>query len=106
MVKKILTEAGFIEGKTFKETRFIKPPKTSYAIYLDSIVRRGGDSINLIKEHNYSIELYSYVPDSESEAKIENVLDEYAIQFEKSERYWIDSEQLDQVVYTFDYFEK
>lgn len=106
MVKSILTGAGFIQGKTFKETRFLKPPKTSYCIYLDNFTRRGADSVNLIKEHNYTIELYSYTVDAEAEAKIEQALDEYPIAYEKSERYWLDTEQLYQVVYTFDYIEK
>lgn len=106
MVKSILTGAGFIQGKTFKETRFLKPPKTSYCIYLDDVTRRGADSANLITEHNYTIELYSYTVDAEAEAKIEQALDEYPIVYEKMSRNWLDSEQLYQVVYTFDYIEK
>jgi uncharacterized protein (UPF0305 family) len=106
MVKSILTDSGFIEGKTFKETRFLKPPKTSYAIYLDNFTRRGGDSVNLIKEHNYAIELYSYTVDSEAESRIEQTLDKYALEYAKSERYWLETESLYQVVYTFDHIEK
>ena len=33
MVKNILTQAGFVEDETFKETRFIKPPKVTHAIF-------------------------------------------------------------------------
>jgi hypothetical protein len=106
MVKTLLTEAGFIEGKTFKETRFLKPPKTSYCIYLDNFTRRGGDSVNLIKEHDYTIELYSYSVDVEAETNIELALAGHAIDYDRSERYWLDSEQLYQVVYTFNYIEK
>ena len=36
MVKKVLTDAGFIENKTFKECRFLFFLTTIYAIYLDS----------------------------------------------------------------------
>ena len=43
MVKEILTESGFVEGETFEETQFISPPKTTYAIFLDSFTRRGAD---------------------------------------------------------------
>ena len=106
MVKEILTRAGFVEGKTFKETRFLTPPKTTYAIYLDSFKGRGADKLNLIKEHNYTIELYSYKPDSKGESNIEAVFDEMGIEYDKSERYWLDSEQLYEVVYTFDFIEK
>lgn len=106
MVKRILTGAGFVEGKTFKETRFLKPPQTTYAVYTDSYKRRGADSVNLITEHNYTIELYSYKPDPTAEAKIEKMFDTLSIEYEKSERYWLDTESLYQIVYTFYIIEK
>ena len=106
MVKKVLTGAGFEEGKTFKETRFLKPPKTTYAVYMDSFTRRGADGLNLIKDHDYTIELYSYTPDPEAEARIEAILDELGLEYDKNDRYWIQEEQLYQVVYTFRFVEK
>lgn len=106
MVKKILTGAGFVENKTFKETRFVNPPKTTYAIYEDSYTRRGADSRNLVTEHYYTIELYSYKADPSAEAKIEAILDELGIEYEKSGRIWIESEGLYEVVYTFNFIEK
>ena len=106
MVKQILTGAGFEEGKTFKETRFLKPPKTTYAVYMDSFTRRGADGLNLIKEHNCTIELYSYAPDPEAEAKIETIFDILGLEYDKGDRYWIQEEQLYQVVYTFNFIEK
>lgn len=106
MVKQVLTGAGFEEGKTFKETRFLKPPKTTYAIYTDSFTRRGADGLNLIKEHDYTIELYSYTPDPEAEARIEIILDELGLEYNKDDQYWIQEEQLYQVVYSFRFIEK
>lgn len=106
MVKQILSEAGFEEGKTFKETRFLKPPKSTYAIYLDSYISRGSDKSNMLKEHSYTIELYSQTPDPEAEYRIENVLDTMGLEYEKQDRYWIQEEQLYQVSYDFDYIEK
>lgn len=106
MVRKILTESGFIENKTFKETRFLTPPTSTYAIYLDAFIRRGADNLNLIKAHIYTIELYSYAPDADAESRLESTLDKYGIEYEKEERYWIQSEQLYQVVYTFNFIEK
>jgi hypothetical protein len=106
MVKQVLTGAGFVEGKTFKETRFLKPPKTTYAVYMDSFTSRGADGLNLIKDHNYTIELYSYAPDPEAEAKIEESFDNLGLEYEKDPRYWIQEEQLYQVVYTFNHIEK
>ena len=106
MVKQVLTGAGFEEGKTFKETRFLKPPKTTYAVYMDSFTRRGADGLNLIKEHDYTIELYSYTPDPEAEASIETMLDELGLEYNKDDRYWIQEEQLYQVIYSFRFIEK
>lgn len=106
MVKEILTGAGFVENKTFKETRFLKPPKSTYAVYMDSFTSRGADGLNLIKEHDYTIEVYSSKADLKAEERIEKILDELGIEYEKDPRYWIQEEQLYQVVYTFNYIEK
>ena len=106
MIKTVLTKAGFIEGKTFKETRFLTPPKSTYAIYLDSYDASGADNKNLIRDHTVSIELYSYKPDPNAEKNIESAFDELGIEYSKSDRYWHDEEQLYQTVYTFEYFEK
>jgi hypothetical protein len=106
MVKEVLTGAGFVENETFKETRFLKPPKSTYAVYFDSFTRRGADGLNLVKEHDYTIELYSYKADPEAEAKIEAMLDNLGIEYDKADRVWIQEEQLYLVVYTFDYIEK
>ena len=106
MVKRILTEAGFVEDETFTETQFISPPRKTYAVYHDSFTRRGADGVNLLKEHSITIEVYSEFPDPEAEARIEAVLDKYGIEYDKADRYWIQAEQLYQVVYTFDYIEK
>ena len=106
MVRRVLTGAGFEEGKTFKETRFLKPPKTTYALFMDSYTRRGADGLNLITDHMYTIELYAYKADPEAEARIEAMLDQLGLEFEKDERYWIQEEQLYQTVYRFDYIEK
>lgn len=106
MVKKILTDAGFVENKTFKETRFLKAPRETYAVFMDSFTRRGADNLNLIKEHFYTIELYSYVPDPDAEARLEAQFDARGIEYEKQSRYWIEEEQLFQVVYSFEFTEK
>lgn len=106
MVKQILTNAGFIDGETFKETRFLKPPKETYAVFSDSFNRRGADGLNMLKEHTATIELYSYAPDPDAENRIETSLDDIGIEFDKADRYWIQSEQLYQTIYTFSYIEK
>ena len=102
MVKKILEATGL----PYKESRFLKPPTTSYAIYNDSIERRGGDNINLVSQHDVSIELYEYSKDPEAEKAIEDQLDAEGIEYTKASRYWIQAEQLYQVVYDFTYYNK
>lgn len=102
MVNKILTEARI----PYKETRFLTPPKTTYAVYEDAIQRRGGDHINLLNQHDISLELYEYKPDPTAEASIEKQLDLLGLEFTKQPRYWIESEQLYQVIYEFTYYQK
>ena len=106
MVKRVLTGAGFSEGKTFRETRFLKPPKSTYAVFMDSFTRRGADGLNLIKDHNGTIELYAYAPDPEAETRIEASFDNLGLEYEKDERLWIQEEQLYMTVYTFNFVEK
>ncbi len=106
MVKDILFSAGFIENKTFKECRFLKPPKGTYAVYFDSCHAYGADDCNLLKGHEYRIELYSDVPDPGAEKRIEDSLDSHRFSYFKEERYWLEDESLYQVIYEFDYIEK
>lgn len=106
MVKQILTAAGFVENKTFRETRFLKPPQTTYAVYMDSINKRGADNLNCITEHDTTIELYEYAPDPEAEKRIEDAFDALARPYSKDDRYWINEEQIYQVIYSFNYTEK
>jgi hypothetical protein len=106
MVKKVLTGAGFEENVTFKETRFLKPPKGTYAVYMDSFERRGADKVNLIKDHDCTIELYSDIPDPGAEARIEKSFDDLGLAYEKDERVWIQEEQIYQTLYSFNYIEK
>jgi hypothetical protein len=106
MVKQVLTNAGFVEGKTFRESRFLKPPKSTYAVYLDEYEARGADGLNLIKDHSYTVELYSYAPDPEAEARIEKALDNLGLAYEKESRTWLNEEQLYQTIYFFNYIEK
>lgn len=106
MVNSILTGAGFVKNQTYKESFFRSPPKTTYAVYLDSIESRGADTLNLIKDHSVTIELYEYAPDPEAEKRIEEELDARAIEWIKQPRYWIQSEQQYQVIYEFEYIDK
>lgn len=102
MVKEILD----VTGLPYKESRFLTPPKTTYAVYHDAINRRGGDNINLISQHDVTIELYSHKVDPVAETKLESTLDALGIEYDKQPRYWIQEEQLFQTVYDFTYYQK
>ena len=95
-----------MENETFRETRFVKPPRTTYAVYMDSFTRRGADGLNLLTEHDCTVELYAYAPDPTAESKIETSLDAFGLEYEKDERTWIQEEQLYMTVYRFSHIEK
>ena len=102
MINEILKPTGL----PYKESRFLKPPTKSYVVYNDSIDRRGGDNINLVSQHNITLELYEYEKDLEAEKAIEDSLDANGIEYEKQSRYWIAEEKIYQVVYDFTYIQK
>lgn len=110
MVNEILTNAGFVENETYRETRFLKSPKSTYAVYMVSFTVSGADDAGLEKYKLTTIELYEYAPDPEAEARVEAELNaRYHLMsdgWEKQNRYWIEEEQLYQVVYTFEHIEK
>lgn len=102
MVNVILTGASI----PYKESCFLIPPKTTYAVYLDNIEVRGADYCNLIEEHSVTIELYEYEKDSDSEARIEAQFNELGLEYTKQARYWLEEERLYQVIYEFNYIAK
>lgn len=110
MVNKILELSGFIRNKTYKQTRFIKPPNTTYIVYHDNYATGGSDDLPLLKHRTITIELYEYMLDDEVVDRLENALNEYYPMmidgWKKEERYWIDSENIYQTIYTFEYYEK
>lgn len=102
MVKKILDAAGI----NCAEGLFRQPPRTTYAVYLDAVEVRGADCINLIEEHSVTVELYMYKKDIESEKKLEKAFDDFAVAYTKQDCYWLQDEQLYQVIYEFNYIDK
>lgn len=106
MIDQILTEAGFILNQTYRETRFVKPPQQTYIVYMDAFNRYGSDDMNLLTAHDVTFEMYQYTPDKDAEKRLEDVLNRMGISFDKQPRYFIDSEQLYQVIYEFSFIEK
>ena len=106
MVNRILQGAGFVLNQTYRETRFLKPPATTYAVFNDTRTVRGPDYRNALIEHEVNIELYEYAPDPTSEAAIEAQFDAEGQEYIKQNRYWINEAQLYQVIYEFTYITK
>ena len=103
MVDKILNGVGI----PYTETRFKVPPKCdTFAVYLDEVEGRGGDGVNLIEEHSISLEVYESYKDPETESKIEANFNALGVEYTKEPRYWIEDEQLYQVIYEFKYISK
>lgn len=106
MVNRILEGAGFTLNKTYRETRFLKPPKTTYAVFNDTKEVRGADYVNNLVWHEVNIELYEYEPDPVAELAIEAQFDLIGMQYIKQNRYWLNDEQVYQIIYEFSYLEK
>lgn len=110
MIKEILTAAGV----TFRRGRFQKPPADTYAIYFDDISGEGADRVGTagsaglprIYHHTVRVEVYEPTPDDKIEAAIEAELDAWGVEWTKEDRYWIQTEQLYQVIYEFTYTSK
>ena len=100
MVTKILEELGlpfaydhFAEGES-PETPFIcylSPGRDNFA----------ADGKVYYKINEFHIELYTDYKDLELEERLEDILDDASIFYEKSET-WIESEKLYEVLYTFE----
>lgn len=102
MVDTILTAAGV----AYRRARFPSPPGGTYAIYMDDVETDGPDGINRIFRHSVTIELYESAPDDAAEAAMEAAINAHGIPWTKQDRYWLQTEQLYQVIYEFDFIEK
>lgn len=110
MVNEILTEVNI----PFRETRFIDPPKSAYAIYMisqtvdqaDPVPLAEGEKIPFIAECDVTIELYAPTRDRETETAIEEQLMAHGLSWTKQEAYWLEKIQRYQTIYEFTYYEK
>lgn len=103
MVDTILTAAGV----QYRRGRFLRPPKGTYAVYTDDKSTDGSDGAEaLVVTHDVTVELYEPLPDDKTEAAIEEAITAAGLLWTKQDRYWLDSEQLYQIVYEFTYYEK
>ena len=102
IVDDILTAAGI----NYRETRFVKPPSGTYAVYMDDVEADGPDGINMLFTHNITIELYEPAPDAAAETAIEVAIGDQGLRWTKQSRYWIQEEQLYQTIYEFTFYER
>lgn len=95
-------------GLAYKETRFPKPPADAYVVYMDDVVTDGPDGVPCVLTHGVTFELYAPTINKmkAAEAAIEDALTQAGLHWEKQAAYWLQTEQLYQTVYTFDYIEK
>ena len=103
MVNEILKASGV----PFRETQWVgRPPETTYAIYMDDVNVDGADDVNLISQHDITIELYESKADPKIEKALENQFNVRGIKWTKQSRYWLTESQRYQVIYEFSYIEK
>ena len=103
MVDEILTAAGV----QHRETRYVKPPTGTYAVWMEDVDADGSDDAEaMVYTHAATIELYSSTPDAPSEVAIEAAIEAKGLRWTKQARYWIQEEQLYQVIYEFNYYTK
>ena len=84
---------------------FTKPPALPYLIVTEQSDTNGADYKNCLVDRQLGIELYSAKIDKVAEEKIENLLNEKAIEYKKN-RTWIDTDSFFQTVYDFSLHEK
>jgi hypothetical protein len=92
-------------GMKVAEELFFKPPAFPYIVFSQSSSYGGADLFNCISNRSINVELYSDVINRDAEKKIEDSLNEKAIEFKK-DRTWIDSQGFFQTVYDFNLLEK
>ncbi len=103
MTSEILAAAGI----PARQSRFIKAPAGTYAVWNDDITTDGPDGMPpCIFSHSVTVELYSHKPDPATEAALEEQLGAKGLHWTKQDRYWIASEQIYQTIYEFTYTEK
>lgn len=103
MVKSILTAAG-IQGR---RGRFTGHAPDTYVVWMDDITTDGPDGQpNMMRRHDVTLELYEVRPDDAAETALEAAIAAEGLPYTKQDRYWLQTEQLYQVIYEFSYNEK
>lgn len=103
MVNEIMNASGVLH----RRNRFVRPPKTTYAVWADLISTDGADGMSpCLFTHDVTIQMFEYEPDDAAEAALEKAMGDAGMFWTKRDRDWIENEQCYQVTYDFTYVEK
>lgn len=103
MVNDILKASGV----QHRRGRFPSPPGGTYAVFFDNVTLDGPDEYpEWVEKHAVMVELYEPAPDDAAEAAIEAAISAVGLKYEKQDRYWLQTEQMYQVIYEFSYTKK
>lgn len=106
MIKQILEAAGI----PAKQTRYLDPPDSTYAVYFDDEDTLSGPDPTpgapLLVNHSATVEIYEPTPDAVAERTLEVELSVRGIAWTKQARYWLQNVQRYQVIYEFEFTEK
>jgi hypothetical protein len=104
----MINEIAKAAGLKLRRTRHTKPPSGTYGVYMDAVEAGGADGVNLLRRHDYTLEIYAATADELDAAgsAVEDALDERGIPWTKQGGYWLPEEQRYQEVYEFTHIEK
>lgn len=96
-----------IDGTGFKvaNTAFINKVSLPFIVFLEDVDARGSDLENDLAEIKITVEFYSTIVSKENELKIEKLLNEKSLKYEKS-RTWIETEKCFETIYDFSFLER
>ncbi len=91
----------------YKETKYTKPPSKTYFVAFDHETLIGPDFYpGMLRQHDITIEAYEPRIDIAAEATLEAAMTAARLEWTRSDRSWIQAEQLYMVTYLFTYIEK
>lgn len=94
-------------GLGYKETKYTRPPQNAYFVAFDAETLVGPDLCpGMLREHDITIEAYEPRIDAAAESALEEAMTSAGIEWTRSDREWIQTEQLYMVTYTFKIYEK
>lgn len=106
MLRKV-AEIFAAAGLEYKETKYTKPPQNTYFVAFDHESLVGPDlAPGMLREHEITIEAYEPRIDTASESALEAAMTNALLNWTRSDREWIQTEQLYMVTYSFNIIEK